>query len=554
MEHVAQEAPADLATRLSLLLHEHAIATKNALDSLPRDSMHAHGYEKILGETPFLLCGTAADGTLDLMASRPLDLQPLGKLAKGGSFFAVDGGHLLLKLVAETEAKVLRGWAQRRLQGSVGCEMFDATSSLLVGVPLVIRHGRLPYILMKNMTAELAVADSSWQVHEPYDVKPLPSLSKGLPQFIHELTQGFLKGVSPLREWHGWTDLRSLLKEAVAFFGGDIVDYSLLVHVLRSTAGSSASVPTSLGRGCIDNIDAGFIICIRVLDFMTPYTWLRGLESSWKADKFDDYGAKIMTAFDCLIDLELPSCSAYRALPRLIEASKASTGMAKATFIGTEAFRDNYICSAEVPRLTYQETMFHICALAKMYELKGGPTADRAELLQHLAASDGGTQSVGPQFKGFMQLAYMKSKQVADEDLAYNKSKDAAAHMPLDNLEACLDGVEKFSTEFYTGKTRNLDMHNVLWNPDNEHIIAVRGRPLMYSHREAVRRTRQAGCFLKTTFFRCSPREGGRVYFDYKHNFGDLEIMVLSARENSGQDLEISQKEQVRRQSVRACG
>lgn len=75
-------------------------------------------------------------------------------------------------------------------------------------------------------------------------------------------------------------------------------------------------------------------------------------------------------------------------------------------------------------------------------------------------------------------------------------------------------------------------------------VVVVRGAPMLWghSHDQTVVAMREDGCFYKSLLFRCQPIAGGRMVFDWKHTFGALEILVVSASELSEDFQEWSSK------------
>lgn len=532
-------------------------------------------------QNPFQVCLGRRIFSLNERAKEPMKLCELGKLAKNGNFFASEDGAVLVKRVDPLEAEMLvewGGWATKWVNATDeaypgGCTAFQRT--LLTPMFASFQCLAKPYVVMANTTRSLEQTHSSgWRVHHVYDAKPLPNLGEGLVKLFKDLQNEWGSGIAKMEQWDGWSDVRAQLRRDLRFLESRVVDFSLFVHVLKSF-GDEQSEPSN---GCVADPTKTVMVCFNVLDYLTPLTWVRSLESRYKAHKFSDYGSKFMLAFDCIGDPSQSKCAQYIALASITEAMSVSKGMAKGIFIGSEAFPNAYMCEKQEPLLQYRAIkhtgLFSASSefgdvidpktvmededtpeyLGKEVVWKTSAISDAfsAPWLQSVASPEVGTRYIGDEcgnstdqsdYDCIADVVMDAFSSTRPKEL--NKETEVANWWTRENIGDCLDGVNEFATETYTsGGNKGAKMHNVLWAPSEKSVIVVRGMPKKvlgigsgYRHKKAMTRTREKNCFLRMHYFKCNPTESSGVYFNYQQHFGSLEIMVLSTKEQYNQDV-----------------
>jgi hypothetical protein len=492
-------------------------------------------------------------------------------LAKGGRFFTSPDSRLLVKGISFEEYDELKAFVREKSVDKFygDCDSFSRALLLPAQLSFVGTNG-IPFIVMENETARLQeTAGPEWYVDASYDLKPLPSLSKGLANLLRAMLEGWLAQVPPLGEWSGWKKVRELLVRDLALLKDrQLVDFSLFVHLLRPVGSASPRLPPGLssGHGCIGEFHGAAIACFRILDFATPYTTLRSLESRWKKDKFDDYTGKFLKQFDCLGSMLQDGCQSYSGHASLESMSGLLRSSRKSAFIGSKAFADNYECRAEAPYLKYVQhlagrrncggrryctkTMDHprwigSSAISKMLPVKWdfapdgwnvsvqeqGYSAAYARNLKLLVSPDTGTQSVGGAYAEEVKYVHAKTKVLAAIE------SNAKHFLPNQSLTRCLDATSDFATASLNPLTKvHKELNNVLWSPEAKTVVVVRGKNKFRSLDRIAREMRQKLCFLRTVFLRCRNKEGSRTFFDYGSSYGDLEVLLMAADSYSPSD------------------
>jgi len=453
----------------------------------------------IMDRTPFSKCGMRLS-MIDELSRAPVRLRSLGRLAKGGRFFTNQGGRLLLKAISFEEYDELKAFVREKSVHKFygNCDSFSRTLLLPAPLSFVGANG-IPFIVMENETARLQdVAGPEWYVDASYDLKPLPSLSKGLATMLRDMLDGWLARLPPLGVWSGWKQVHELLvRDLDLLKGRQLVDFSLFVHLLRPVESASPQLPhgVSPAHGCISDLHSAAVACFRILDFSTPYTTLRTLESLWKKDKFDDYTGKFLRQFDCLGFMSQDGCQSYSRYASLESMSGLLRSSRKSAFIGSKAFVDTYECKAEAPFLKYTHHMAgrrncggrRYCtktlnrprgiggtATSKMLSVKWdfapdgwnvsfqqqGYSATNAKNLKLLVSPDTGTQSVGGAYAEEVKYVQAKTKFVAAVE-------SGARHVfPNQSLTRCLDATSDFATSSLNPFRKvHQDLDNVLWSP-----------------------------------------------------------------------------------------
>lgn len=543
---------------ISQSLYEAAVALKKAvLKQAGGDS-----------RTPFGDCGPAFQA-LPGLAAGPVALHELGFLASGGVFWATDDAHLLLKSIDEVEAHELARWHSEDVVSNVypTCDKFAST--LLMPYPLRFdgADGQT-WVAMENETWRLEqVAGHSLRAEGVFDLKPLPNLSKGLVALLKELTQGFFAGLPRLASWQGWATVREQLsRDADLLSSAGVVDFSLFAHILRPTVEGTNLVPLppalSPANGCITAPEGKATVCFKILDYLMPYSFFRKVESRVKGQKFDDYSIKFLHAIDCLGDLAAQGCESYNEYLSILDADASEK---KTTFIGTKSFGDLYECEAKSPTLVYKVTypfahrdvtrshQAPVDAYSE-YDARMGPAVQHsvagmlgdvpyngtgfssslAKALRDIASPESGARIVGPDFYGLLNVSHEQSRTFAARD-----SATAWALTPY-ALARCGSGVTNFATAGAYGFFRkHEDLGNVMWSPSSDGVIVARGTAWSDSHVGEVINMRRERCFLDTLWLKCRPIESRRVQFDYKTQFGTLEVLLVSPRQYSGRDFQL---------------
>jgi len=539
---------------------------------------------------PFAVCRPLhPEVELQSIVESTHEICALGKLAKSGNFFASADGTILVKRIETAEAQVLSDFGDESFRWdspssgkavySGACPSFAKT--LFTPMLTTFLYGSLPYVVMPNLTHYFSqAAPSNWAVQVAYDVKPLPNLGEGVVKLVKGLRHGWGKGLQKMIEWEAWNEVRHQLEKDVAFLEDRVVDFSLFVHVIEAVNVaedvpaelSPADVPAELspGKGCIVDPSRTKIVCFRILDYLTPRSWKRDLESQYKASKFDHYAKKFMIAFDCFGDIERSDCGSYKALASISEAMEVSKAMAKGVLIGTKAFAAAYTCKDQTPFLQYREvstssfpmkkTTFgdelHIIPHEnnkavilsnKHYDSVGAEVAfhhsneisEPVKWLQSIASIETGTEYV----RKFCTCENCTDFECAKYVLEYASplTDERLGDAEYSSLHRCAQMVNSFSTESYRNSgDEKKEMHNVLWAPERNRMIAVRGLPQVplvnyshYVHRTVLERGRLENCFLKMHYLRCEPKDSQGVYFNYQQHFGTLEVMVLYGSEYS---------------------
>jgi len=545
---------------ISQSLYEAAIALKRAV------LKQSHGDSR----TPFGDCGPAFQA-LPVLAAGPVALNELGFLASGGLFWATDDGQTLVKSIDKVEADELARWRSEHVVSNVypTCDAFAST--LLLPYPLRFdgADGQT-WVAMENETWRMErTAGPGWRVGGVFDLKPLPNLSKGLAAILKELIQGLLAGLPHLASWQGWAAVREQLsRDAALLSSAGVVDFSLFAHLLLPTENKGAADPAlvppalSAASGCIVAPKGEAILCLKVLDYLMPYSFFRMLESSVKGQKFDNYSSKFLHAVDCLGDLGAQGCESYNEYLSILHAGSSEL---KSTFIGTKTFADGYECEAKSPYLVYKVTypFAHrkvtrthkepldlyteygarmVPAVQQSITSMLGDTSyngtgfsnNLAKAVREIASPESGARVVGPDFYGLLNVSHEQSKAFAARDSGTGWALTPGA------LARCGAGVKDFATAGAFGFWRkHTDLGNVMWSPSSERVIVARGTALSDTHVFAVLNMRERLCFLDTLWLDCRPIESRRVQFDYKTFFGPLEILLVSPRQYSGRDFQL---------------
>lgn len=483
----------------------------------------------------------------------------LGSLAKAGNFFATPDKSVLVKAIKGEESAVLRSWScpneRYRLDmprtGYKTCAQF-MERSLLVSMPLHVRFGGVPYIVMPNMkTRVVKAAQDAWggeavSVLGSYDIKPLPNLAPDLATLLRALRLGWHDGnhtpaPPQLEEWGGYSILRAALrKDLQTLLSYGVVDYSILLTVMRVDGlkdGQHLPLDLQVTGGCMiysnpspkDGRAYSLFACLCIIDFLTPYTWVRGFESWKKKHKFDGYADKMLLAYICLGNPDHAKCREYIAYSKVIGVDMDP----RSAFLTTVLFRENYQCTVEEPRLqlklvssragVFVKQRMIIPEMIRLTTRKRAPPGNESQkkqepdldaplrLLQDLASPDLGTRVLGDAYTDLFRPDYYA-------DVPFGKTQ----------IEVCRRGVEKFATATHIfAKSRHKDLKNMLWAPQENVVMAVRGEPAIGSHRGTLLAMVQEGCHLFSHFFRCRPLNGP-VVTDHKHTFKGIEVLVLS--------------------------
>jgi len=511
--------------------------------------------------SPFSSCNSqwGLDKAVDaFIRPEDLPLKVMGKLAKSGNFLTTPDGRLLVKQVVDTEAANLARWTyedvlkQRYGETDGGCKGFSESLLIPVTMSFTDATGSDCFVMLNETSRLQQVVGSAWRVQKAYDVKPLPNLSGGHLQKLMRLLQDDFKEAdfSHLALWQGWSVVRThLQRDLDALAALEVVDYSLFVHVLEPTSAANLHLPAGVGpqHGCVraPRGKAPFVVCFGILDYMTPYTMSRFLESKWKADKFGDYRSFTLRLFDCLGSPDASKCSDYKGLARVL-----GHDVPMVAFLGTEAFRANYECKVEEPVLSYacpEEEDDHTvyvdvpnpnrtqaldasCRRARLgpvdIPFPRSPEANADYLYSISVPNNGNAEVVGTSYDVLLESTHKQYRYRAAHAAA---GRNMSRPMVYDEFEACQKGVKNFatSTMFWGNKKKYADLQNVLWSEKEQSVLVIRGKPAFTSHGWALNRLRQELCFLRTVLYRCEPINGGTVNFDYKHRFGKLQIMQM---------------------------
>jgi len=488
------------------------------------------------------------------LARGPPLLISVGKLAKGGTFFRTADRRFLVKGISSDEAEAIDSWADKDLlEEEYGtCKTFSSATRLLPHI-LRFKDGTgQTYLVMQNETMRLQeLFGNSWEISKSFDVKPLPSVSDDLVPFLTELETCKIgkdgKAGCELLNWKGWGTIRNQLLTDVRFLDkADVVDYSFFIHILdrknsqQEMLLDESSVEQELPPGCILRPERDKAICFGIIDYATYYSFGRTLESVYKGDKFYHYGSKFLQAFDCLGDLSIKGCHLYGDLTLLKNANSPHTRYLN--YLRSETFRTQYECKARAPIMKWvavaganpmivNRPSPPITQPFTEMENSNSSWVDRERnIVPHIDVVSNLISNsilVNEHFEKYMNQAHNSSMSEARVEKLYGKGT-----RPLETwrLEKCKEGIMKFSTGagwFFQSDREHVK--DIVWTPATQSVIAIRAKPVGSDFDDKLTEMRFKECFLKATKFRCSPKTGSKVMFDYKTRFGAFEILMVEA-------------------------
>mmetsp|Transcript_95820 Transcript_95820/g.189937 ORF Transcript_95820/g.189937 Transcript_95820/m.189937 type:complete len:599 (-) Transcript_95820:167-1963(-) len=572
-DSVSSDGGMGIEERLAAEVQQHAQLLQAALSRLDADADDAKlsvtEQRAFTDNLLFAMCGLS-DSSVRELADDALQLRAVGKLAKSGNFFASTDSRWLVKGVSLGEQSKLieLGHAWDDIYNHSDCHGFNL--GILLPIPLTFITDRQPYLVMRNETKQLENRTwPEWQVTQAFDVKPLPNLSEHLANLIITLTTGWLGSFAPLSRWDGWDAIKTRLhRDCMLLTSYGVVDFSLFIHVLqrtRLTVVNKSSTDLSAKDGCIVEPSHAAIVCFAVLDYLMQFSSSRKLESRFKADKFQDYGEKMVHAFACIGDVNSKGCEAYHDYGAI---ETASVKEAKVTFLGSETFGKTYECQVGRPKLRYEiitmvgggtpifmskiedkpviresldltvtSSKEIAVLLPEVLQIDGlshdGTTYDAniASWLQEAVSSNNGGHIVSSDYEQFLEDGLGQPEQgfqLDDRELA-----------------ACKKGIKVFATNSWRGRTNHKDLGNVVWSPQTKSIFVVRGKNKLYSNSEAVLKMRKKHCFMLVRFFRCQEKGKKRAIFDYKTSFGSIEVLQVIPSASSGDDFNIFRNQTV---------
>jgi len=543
-------------------LFRHALDLQQAFNSGKTNTKLSSSLQLQLSHNQFFAtCGVSGSAVHEL-ATDKLQLRPVGKLSKSGDFFASMDSRWLVKAVSSGEQSKLREFGNVKIQQTLYSDCHGFSHSLLLPIPLTfISQGR-SYLVMRNETERLANRTwPEWQVTQTFDIKPLPNLSKQLAALIIALSKGWLGSFVPMSKWEGWDDVDGALwRDCELLTSYNVVDFSLFVNVLQRTSVAHESSPgLSAKDGCITEPSQAAIVCFTILDYLVDFGSSRKLESSWKGDKFQAYGEKLMHALACIGDLNSVGCQAYHDYGSILRAGNTQS---KAALLGSETFRKNYECQVERPKLRYatkkvisgrvpvwstritdepvrsikKDNMFvfseeFVDLLPEELHSAGwsyngsGYDASVASWLQDAASLNKGGHVVA---SGYEQLL--------EHGLGH---PEKGFELHKEELAACKEGIKLFATSSWRGQNNHKDLGNIAWSPRSNSVFVVRGKNKFYSNIDFVTSMRQHHCFMLVRFFRCRASDRKRTTFDYKTSFGSVEVLQVMPSVSSGDDFKV---------------
>merc|ERR1719195_821795 len=74
---------------------------------------------------------------------------------------------------------------------------------------------------------------------------------------------------------------------------------------------------------------------------------------------------------------------------------------------------------------------------------------------------------------------------------------------------------------------KHSNLGNILWSPQHRSLLVVRGKSQIYSRDKVAIKMKSQHCFMLTRFYRCQAVSGTRTIFDYKRNFGPVEVLQV---------------------------